>query len=162
MYILSEERSDIMKKRNPEFHRGLPIWCHQHGSKMQLRLFDKEVPTLVISGSAAEVTIGSREDTEGWFVNWKVVQYQPYEVVRGCRKFSDDEIAAAFGLVDEVSGYSEWLINRFGGDSAEQGKYIRWKTFLNIPCPGTGNDGDPNISIHLNDQIKFAVHQLLQ
>jgi hypothetical protein len=60
----------------------------------------------------------------------------------------------------EESG--EWLLDRYGGDSAAQGFYIRWRNCLNIPCPGTGHDGDPNISVTLSDDIKEAVRQLLE
>jgi len=156
-----------MKKRDPETPHGIPIWCHHHGSKIKVLAFDKVSRILLIGGSAAKVTIKRAPSVrlykgDGWLVDWKVVQRQPLEVVRGCRWFDDNELSAAFGLTDAISSYSEWLINRFGGNSAEQGKYIRWGIFLNIPCPGTGHDGDPNVSIHLDDQIKYIVQQLLQ
>ena len=151
----------------PQIRFGMPIWCHHHGSKMRVEKFGKENHTLVIAGSAAKVTITQASaiypKAGGFFVDYEVVQYVSYdEVVRGRRQFSADDLAAAFGLSDESGKYGQWLIDQYGADSAEQGKYIRWKDYLNIPCPGTGHDGDPNVSIHLDQQIKDAVRQLLE
>ena len=73
----------------------------------------------------------------------------------------DEHLKMAFGLSEESGKYGDWLIGRFGGESAEQGQFIRFENFLNIPCPGTGHDGDPNISIVLDDKIRDAVEHLL-
>lgn len=43
----------------------------------------------------------------------------------------------------------------------KQGAFIRYGNFLNIPSPGTGHDGDPNISILIDGPIRRAVRQLL-
>ena len=159
-----------VQRRDPELQRQwrFPIWCHYHGSKMIVKKkLDQQNCVLVISGSAAKVTIRKASsvypDAKGWFVDWEVVQHRPYEVgVRGRSWFNDKDIAAAFGLSESSGKYGNWLIERFGADSAEQGKYIRWKNFLNIPCPGTGSDGDPNISIYLDEEIKHAVRCIMQ
>ena len=155
------------QRRDPEIRWYFPIWCHHHGSKMQVEQLDRENRVLVISGSAAKVTIRKASsvypDAEGWFVDWEVVQYKPYEEgVRGRSWFDDDDLTAAFGLSEKSGVFGDWLIERFGADCASQGKYIRWRSFLNIPCPGTGHDGDPNVSIHLDEEIRNAVRQLLE
>lgn len=155
----------IVQQRDPEIRWYFPIWCHHHGSKMRVEQLDQQNRVLVISGSAAKVTIRKASsvypNAKGWFVDWEVVQYQPYEEgVRGRSHFNDEDVAAAFGL-SESGKFGEWLIKQFGADSASQGKYIRWRNFLNIPCPGTGHDGDPNVSIHLDEEIQNAVRQLL-
>jgi hypothetical protein len=134
---------------------------------MCVEQLDKQNHILVISGSAAKVTIRKvssvYQDTKGWFVDWEIVQCQPYEEgVRGRSQFNDEDIVVAFGLSEGSGRFGDWLIERFGADSAEQGKYIRWENFLNIPCPGTGHDGDPNISIYLDEEIQDAVRQLLE
>ena len=159
-----------VRRRDPQIRLYFPVWCHHHGSKMFVELFDQQNRVLVISGSAAEVIIKKASsvypnypDVEGWFGDWEVVQCRPYETgVRGRSQFSDEDLAAAFGLSDDSGKFGDWLIDQFGADAAEQGKYIRWGNFLNIPCPGTGNDGDPNVSIHLDDEIQNAVRQLLE
>ncbi|MBI2052554.1 MAG: hypothetical protein HYT38_02685 [Candidatus Sungbacteria bacterium] len=154
-----------VRRKDPQIRWYHPVWCHHHGAKMRVEQVDPQNHILIISGSAAEVTIRKASsmspDVEGWFVDWEVVQERPYGTgVRGRSWFSDKDLAAAFGLSDDSGVFGDWLIDQFGADSAEQGKYIRWKGFLNIPCPGTGHDGDPNVSIHLDDEIRNAVQQL--
>ena len=149
--------------RDPEIRWYFPIWCHHHGSKMCVKKFSKENHLLVIAASAASVRITRRSSTADgwWFVEWEVVHSQQ-EKVNGCVIFGSDELRAAFGLSGDSGRFGDWLIERFGAESAEQRMYIRWKNFLNIPCPGTGHDGDPNVSIHLNEEIQNAVRQLLE
>ena len=156
-----------VQRRDPEIRWYFPIWCHHHGSKMCVEQFDRQNQVLVISGSAAKVIIRKASSVypgaKGWFVDWEVVQCKLYEEgVHGRSRFNDEDIKAAFGLSESSGKFGEWLIKQFGADSAEQGKYIRWKNFLNIPCPGTGHDGDPNVSIHLDEEIQNAVRQLLE
>ncbi len=65
-------------------------------------------------------------------------------------------------FVNMVRAGGSWLVGRYGGNSAVQSKFIRWGNFLNIPCPGTGHDGDPNVSIYVTDEIREAVRKLLE
>lgn len=152
----------MAQRRDPKTHLGIPVWCHHHCTKMRASQFNKILHLLVIEGSAAIVRITRRAITadEGWFVDWEIVQTQQ-EKVRGRVIFTSDELRAAFGLSENSGRFGGWLIEQFGADCAEQGKYIRWKNFLNIPCPGTGHDGDPNVSIRLNEEIQDTVRQLL-
>lgn len=155
-----------VQRRDPEIRWGIPIWCHHHGSKMRVKHFELINHVLVISGNAARITIRKASDVfldaKGWFVDWEVAQCKPYqEGVRGRVRFNDEDLAAAFGLSQSSGRFGERLIEQFGADSADQGKYIRWKGFLNIPCPGTGHDGDPNVSIHIDSKIQNAVQKLL-
>lgn len=157
----------MTRRRDPEIRWSWPIWYHHHGSKMQVKLFEPQSQFLAISGSAADVIIrkasNMHPDAKGWFVTWKVVQFRPDET--GCRGrawLGDEDLMSAFGLSDKLGDFGQWIIERFGADVAAQGKYIRWQNFLNIPCPGTGNDGDPNVSIYVTREIQNAVRQLLQ
>lgn len=142
---------------------SMPVWCHHHGSKMRIENFSKGNHLLVIAGSAARVRITRRATTvdEGWFVDWEIIWSQQ-EKINGRVIFKSDDLRAAFGLTEDSGKYGGWLIKQFGADSAEQGKYIREGNFLNIPCPGSGHDGDPNISIHIDEEIQNAIGQLLE
>jgi hypothetical protein len=142
---------------------GFPTWWHHHGTKMNLKLLDSRKEILVIAGSAAEITIRKATSVKrGWFIDWKVIQSIPSETGTSGRVwFSDDDLRCAFWLSVCSGKFGDWLIERYGADSAEQGKYIRRGIFLNIPCPGTGHDGDPNVSIMLDGKIKIAVYNLL-
>ena len=152
--------------QEPSLDGGKPDWFHDHGRKMTVTVLDLDSARLVISSNAAKLTIGpadiSGDGTGPWLVVYEVKQSVAYdEVVRGRRIFDDDELAAAFGLMPMAEMGSLWLIRRYGGEAAVQGQFIRWRKFLNLPCPGTGHDGDPNISIHLKDEITVAVRRLL-
>ena len=157
-----------MEKKKPVFVCGYPIWYHHHGHKIKV---DKKIKGWIsLKGSAASLDIQkainrfpSLEYLKGqWLADWTVVQFGPTEeMVKGRRVFTVADLQNAFGL-DEGSGPSgESLIKLYGADVAEQMKYIRWKEFLNIPCPGTGNDGDPNISILITQEIQAAATELI-
>lgn len=153
---------DVHGAKKPAIHLGFPIWWHHHGSKMKLESLIKSDSLLLISGSAAHIGIVRKADlNSNWWVEWEVVQ-SPGAKVNGSIVLSPDELRAAFGLSEESGDFGDWLLAEYGGDSAEQGKFIRWKNFLNIPCPGTGHDGDPNVSVELDEDIQNAVRQLLK
>jgi hypothetical protein len=154
-----------VKRRDPEKNLlGVPVWFHHHGSKMELKEFDKASSRIVISGSAATLQITRRvveKGDGGWFVNWEVIQSQ-CERISGCVVFQSGSLRSAFGLSQETGQSGDWLIEEYGADVANQGQYIRWINFLNIPCPGTAHDGDPNISILIDEEMRKAVQQLLE
>lgn len=140
-----------------------PIWWHMHGMKMNLEKFDPENKQVIISATAARVEITPLPDNY-WLVQWQVVQSYPSDIKAwGKRSFSSNQLAEAFGLIDpkKIENGDQWLEKEYGADAARQGKFIRWEKFLNIPCPGTGHDGDPNVSIELDERIKQAVFQLV-
>ena len=147
-----------MEEIQPEMREmGMPIWCHHHCGKMKLLAVGLFNDILIIQGSAAELVIRKRRTS--WAVEWKII-YSPSEQTKGRTIFSDQQLMAAFGAISSTEGHSEWLIQRYGGTSASQGRFIRYQNWLNIPCPGTGHDGDPSISIELTDDIKKAVWKL--
>lgn len=151
-------------EENPMFF--VPHWFHSHGVKMGVQHLDMRRHLLVIGASAARVVIRKASSLhphgEGWFVDWKVVQCAPsQEGTRGRCHFSNWDLGRAFGLSEGSGAYGDWLIQQFRADSAEQGKYIRQGKFLNIPGPGTGHDGDPNISIYIDDEMCEAIRRLL-
>ena len=139
---------------------GNPVWCHHHCFKMRAEELNLDRQILVIKGSAAKVTL-QRKPTEVWFVDWRINHARGH--VNGHSELSDWDIEAAFGIPSkgDPCRYSGWLIEQFGADVAGQGRYIRQGSFLNIPCPGTGHDGDPNVSIYLTEEIREAIRQLL-
>lgn len=164
----------ILKHKTPEYTLFHPNWWHARGLKMRFipeesNLIDK----VVIRGSAAELKITyagtirrhidlSIPEQHEWNIDWTVRQCNPtQEKTNGRVRFDKETILAAFGSDLSTPEWSAWLIDRFGGTCAEQGKFIRYQNFLNIPCPGTGSDGDPNISIDLDDEIRGAVLSLL-
>ena len=151
----------ITLRREPKINAWYPIWWHHHGSKMRLASCDLNNLLLVIEGSAASVRISRRAVGPGWILKWEVRQSQ-IDKVNGVIQTQTDRLRAAFGLTDDTDESGDWLIYRYGAESASQGEYIRWERFLNIPCPGTGHDGDPNVSIEIDDEIREAVRKLTE
>lgn len=143
---------------------GKPEWFHHHGFKMRVASFDAAKRNLIITGSAAKLTVSQPDElgTDRWFVDWEVVQ-GPREKSSGRTVLATDQLSAAFGVttpeIDEHEA-RHFLFSQYGADAASQTNFIRWKEFLNVPCPGTGHDGDPNISIYLDIAMREAVKTL--
>jgi len=127
---------------------------------MQVDRIDKKARILIISSDVVRVEI-TRRPHEGCYIAWEI-WHNPHERVAGNVILMPHEMRAAFGLSDKPGKYGGELIRRYGADSAERGKYIRRGSSLNIPCPGTGDDGDPNVSIFLSDEIRDAVRKFLK
>lgn len=148
----------------PEFKAissTLPHWCNTHCYKMK-PIFNKSTKCLLIKSSTAvlSITRSRRNLFNGWFVCWCII-HAPWSKSRGSVVMDSTELKSAFGLADTNIEDTDWLLEDYGGNSAIQGKYIRCGYYLNIPCPGTGHDGDPNISIKIDRSIKSAIQELL-
>lgn len=140
-----------------------PIWWHCHGKKMQIKTLDLGRKFLKLAGSAAELNIEKFADFIGdiWNVEWCIL-HSPIENVTGTILFTGEELRTAFGLKPVTTPSNDkHLIERFGGDRAYRGKFFGYGNHLNIPGPGTGHDGDPNISIEISDEMRDAIKQLL-
>lgn len=165
IYHKKDKENTNFSNPGPNMHLGIPDWCHMHGSKISVEKLDMKNKTLLLKGSAASCLIQKSSNiypkSKGWMVSYEVI-HSPYSKVNGSIWFSKKDIESAFNLSDNSGKYGNHIIEKYGATVAEQGKYIRWKTYLNIPCPGTAHDGDPNISIHLDFDIKNAVLQLLK
>ena len=165
----------MAEKNSKGENRWVPDWWHRYGAKMTLT--NQTEKELIIKSKAALIIIRhislvfSKDEisennlNNSWVIDWEVTHcYPTREVVNGRRIFSENDMINAFDLTDKEpisESYNEWLINRYGADIAENGKFIRYGNHLNIPCPGTGNNGDPNISIELNQEIKEALLKIV-
>lgn len=152
--------------KEPKIKLYYPDWWYGHGNKMQVseEERDKTNKRLVIKGSAAEVVITRREDISNrkeWLVDYRIIHCSDVQFSSGRTTMSERELSAAFAINSDDPGEGESLLDQYGGDSASQGTYIRYKRFLNIPGPGTSRNGDPNVSIEITDEIKLGVSKLL-
>lgn len=136
-----------------------PKWWNEHGMKMQAMPQDGN--NLTIKNNVAKLMI-SRLEPMFYQVLWQIIfgntEYGP-EIINGQIFMTSHGLAAAFGLAHV--GCPSWLFKDYGADAGGQGQFVRRGQFLNIPGPGTGNDGDPNISIFISDDIKQAIDTLL-
>ncbi|MBY0472844.1 hypothetical protein K2Q00_00980 [Patescibacteria group bacterium] len=109
----------------------------------------------------AELSISPQNMSPLWHVSWKI--NHGYGMVGGFVNLTNTQLELAFGLKDDSDGSTRAVVERTGipFDAALQGCFVRWGQWLNIPHPGTGMQGDPNISIELDDEIVAAVQALL-
>jgi hypothetical protein len=135
-----------------------PKWWHHHGIKMQVKGVEPG-KCLLLSSSAALVRIMAKESGY-WMVRWGV-RHSHTERTDGQVRFSSDDVHVAFGLAEMPSEPSNFLFEEYDAHVARQGKFIRTQDHLNIPCPGTGHDGDPNVSIEITPELTKAIRQLL-
>ena len=141
-----------------------PDWFHHHGIKPRLTEFDAEKKSATISANATKLTVNPisfKLTGRHWLVAWEV-RLAALEKAGGSVVLSDEELLRAFSRAEmPTPSHSRWLIEKYGGHAAHQGHYIRWGSFLNIPGPGTSHDGDPNISIELDEEMSKKILSLL-
>lgn len=153
-------------RRTPEFRYPfeVPVWFHMHGSKMRPEAIDLESKHLVIKASAAEVIIFPHpRRPQSWAIDYGIVHWASMSYSQGRVAMETEVLRAAFLGEDDPNNnqHGQAILYGFGGDAAEQGAYVRWGDFLSIPGPGTGHDGDPNVSIWVDEDIQAAVRELL-
>lgn len=124
-----------------------PEWWHHHGMKMKLEVTDRTAG-LKISNNAAHLVLVLHH--YGNFRCLYKVRHSREEYAEGIVILTRQHVRDAFGL-DFPTSVAE-----------AQGKFFRYGDYLNIPNKGTGHDGDPNISIELDDKIRGAVEDLLR
>ena len=141
----------------------VPNWWHRRGNKVLFIDCDLELGALALASNVASFKIRkiTTKDDKHWRIEWRVVQ-SPTEYSSGVVLFTDEQLAVAFKLKPmKTSGHDHQLSNRYDGDRAIPGKFIGCEDYLNVPCPGTGQDGDPNISILVTEEMRKAVASLL-
>jgi hypothetical protein len=141
-----------------------PAWWSEMGRKAHVSGMPNGV-NLTITTNSAHFILSRRPEGDLWKNEWNgewIIHVSEKEEIRGNRFFSPDELKAAFG----VSGWTSVAEDidgcmRFGADIFVPGKFILKDAYLNIPCPGTGCKGDPNMSILVDGEIRASVAHLL-
>jgi hypothetical protein len=134
-----------------------PRWFNPAGNDARLVERRSKKPnlipalTIVASNGSSQLKIRRHTtDKRFWHVRWRIF-YKNGARLEGEFYWTSHDICAAFGENDmgifwHVPG----------------SRFARVGNYLNVPCPGTGHDGDPNISILLNPTIRAAVKKLIQ
>lgn len=146
-----------------------PNWFYPKDCEMSVRSFRPRKRILVIGWGGHSLTIKpapiEQGDPEEWEVSWEITLASLWsdEATRGLRRLDINELCAAFRLSEDRDPVSDLpLIERYSATDGVEGKFIRFGQCLNIPCPGTGYLGDPNLSILVTDEIRDAVRKLLR
>jgi hypothetical protein len=149
--------------KQPELKMGdMPVWFHHHGTKMSVTYNTTHLLGLIIIESSAVILKIEKKSSNviSWLMTMQII-HSPTQKSTNQIEFDKDNLERAFGLRDDFDEFGSSILSEYGGTTGHQGYYIRYKNYLNIPGPGTGHDGDPNVSIKLNDQIKNAIKILL-
>ena len=128
-----------------------PTWFNPHGLKMQLGVA-LERECVLIKNTSAKVHITKcplAGFNDHYMVKWEITHYH-HARAGGRVLFTQVQMLGAFGIGVETN--DQELI---------RGRYIRHEQFLNLPMPGTGMDGDPNVSIFVSDEIREAVRKFI-
>lgn len=159
---LAELEEKLFRKPPTQGKPGMPEWFHHHGTKFRVNRRLSTIGHLHLEASAASLIILRRERGKPEFeIRWQVV-FSLMEKAEGRLLMTKEMLESAFGISNKLTSITaEWIINRYGGSVAHQGQYIRWDNFLNIPGPGLGHDGDPNVSVMIDDEIREYLHLFL-
>jgi hypothetical protein len=103
-----------------------------------------------------------------WIINGEMLKEEGMvtgegekELIKGYRGFFLRHLLTAFDVPEHPNSSHPSLAKRFDAEHAVLGKFIRVGDFLNIPGPGTGMDGDANLSVHLNEWIREESQRFL-
>lgn len=132
-----------------------PSWYHYNGVKIsQIGINSANSPTrkvLILGSKTVGIKI-HRDPQGGYLIKYEIHHPSDTPTTWGKISMSEIEIQKAFGLSGKCNGEDEQQI---------PGKYIKHGRYLNIPGPGTGKDGDPNISIYLDEALVSNVRAFL-
>lgn len=140
---------------------GIPDWHHPKSRQMQLEKADDSC--VVIMAPAARLEIIEMLDAETihkWIVRWEIF-FREERGTRGEIVMTASQLCAAFALNERSEGSDHWLANSYQEIASLEGMYFRYDRWLNIPGPGTGKDGDPNISVCLTDDMKKSITDMV-
>lgn len=141
-----------------------PQWWHPRGREMTVAVLQPlDARKLRLAGSAQHWTwleIGPGHLAGTRRVSWRV-RHTTEDHAAGVVEVLESDLRRAFGLDGSWNSDADPLIFIYRADLAAPGKYIRLGPYLNIPCPGTGRNGDPNISILVTPEIQEAVRLFL-
>lgn len=103
---------------------------------------------VVIGNKTARLQIRPSVNAGTYMIFWYIA-FSAVEFVNGCLQMHSSDLRRAFILIDIAS-------------TTLAGHYIRRGRFLKLPTRGASDDGDPNISVCLSDDIREAVARLLE
>lgn len=142
---------------------NVPRWHHHHSSKLLInKAKSVQGNSLILESNAVRVTIQRDVQNKGWQIDYEIKHpSNSWSTGRVC--MMSEDLRTAFKLSDDcAAAWGQTILDEHGGSVAHQGKYIRFGRYLNIPGPGTGHDGDPNVSIYLDDEVIAAVGRFFQ
>lgn len=171
--------------RRPEIRQFFPVWWHHHGSKIPSRPTAVTENSLTWQASAAYLTLTwvECEPTQPhspefplrhycWWLEYQII-WGGCERVKAVIRPCTETLRVMFGLQRHFTDrfdiiLANQIIQQYGGTTAKQGRFIRWDSdtqpgvsHVNIPHPGFGHDGDPNLSVAVDDEMRQVVAKFI-
>lgn len=140
-----------------------PYWWNPKTTKMLLGIWTVGLVSLTTPRQRARLLV-QKMPKNIYLVEWRLCHTINAREIEdnGRRYFTPEQLAAAFRLNNLTGDNGDHLLQQYGGHSAEAGLYIRYDDYLNIPGPGTGQDGDPNLSILIRGTFRNSIEKLLE
>ncbi|MFA5134799.1 MAG: hypothetical protein WC505_03310 [Patescibacteria group bacterium] len=145
-------------------------WFNERGRNMIPNLNLQSCTMSFHSPNNFSMLIISRVQSHGdyhWRIEWKMRKWQnDYPENNQSGSSMQSEVIGTVYLTDDDFKDAFALKKNFGAASnvyvACPCVYVRYRRYLNIPCIGTGMDGDPNISLYISVKVQRAIRQLYQ
>jgi len=140
-----------------------PAWWHPKGAFMRVHhvVSQPHKRELFIKGASDSfwLNITSQAGAATWYLQWQLY-HEWAQQVTGKVRLATGELCLAFAL-QELPLEQDPLISRYRQWVCRPGCFFRLADFLNIPCRGTGQNGDPNMSLLLTPEIKTHLANLI-
>lgn len=143
---------------------GAPPWFYESENPPDV-FGGVDLKNYLINFKSDAVKIELKRDAsghDGWYIRYKII-HSPFSSNSGIVWMTTQDVLTAFKLSNICDGiWGQEVLSVYGGEVAHQGRYIRYRKFLNIPGPGTGLSGDANVSIYVTEKISKMVEVLVK
>lgn len=154
----------------PRLVAETPAWWNPRGQDMVTSisgtLLTGEKADLAFRSAesvAASVRISQVFKRDKYTLSWRLSHKGGLDpaFTAGAIETNSLELRRMFCMDDGIEKADRWIAKRYGATTAVQGKFLRLEHYLNISGPGTGKDGDANVSMFVSDGILKSVRDLL-
>lgn len=137
-----------------------PHWWHGRGKTVYDAGNRRDRSIVTLTSKSCHLKIQRTGENE-WIVS-VYMHYPGKNRTTHERYFNAVELATAFDTPRDLSVGNGLYAFRRRANFGVEGLFIRRGNFLNIPCPGSGVDGDPNMSIRLTAHIREKIGRFLR
>ena len=168
MHPTTPQHSAIDTKHAPQTKPELkhPAWWNPMG-RFIYRPYNgrrgQDIDCLTFTTGSAHLKIYKSKRKDQWKVRWLIFKKGAGHI-EGQRIFTTTELEIAFSVPHADDLGKEFRFKELPGVMvfAAQGLFFREGSFLNIPCPGSGWDGDPNISVQIYPEMINLIEEFIR
>ena len=148
-----------------ESDKDKPIWWNRSGKGTYVVKGNIGGRSITVTNGVGHLIIykpvvGTKKT---YTVRWMIFGKGGKEVnaVDGYRQFTKEQILTAFGVSQGNPITDTVFAEKHDAVCGIPGLFIRKLGYLNVPCPGTGIDGDPNLSAFISLSVGEDVRRFL-